>query len=209
MSAQRWNGLFFENSTLQKLGLRVQLGHSGLPCPCPMPGPRDFVLFDITGIHHVSIDFCECPRDVFLHRRTQLLCAGWFPATFNQPQTGFTFQLLDTFHELTLQGKTTLYDFYHMLLRRSDNAQLGKTVVSHRFEQTFFSILIFKQDRYSEFHRVFRIWRGLLMLKRGGKGQHPCGTASTKQGELAPECPACPHPGKNLPDRWELNVATS
>ena len=88
------------------------------------------MVFDITGVHHVSVDFCECPRDSFLHRRTQLLHAGWFPATFNGPQTIFTFWLLDTFHELTLQGKTTLYDFYHMLLRQTDNAQLGKSVIS-------------------------------------------------------------------------------
>ena len=29
-----------------------------------------------------------------------------------------------------LQGKTTLYDLYHMLLHWTDNAQLGKSTVS-------------------------------------------------------------------------------
>lgn len=33
-------------------------------------------------------------------------------------------------HELTLQGKTTLYDFYHTLLRLTDNAKLQKPTVS-------------------------------------------------------------------------------
>ena len=60
----------------------------------------------------------------------QILRQGWFPATFNRPQTAFTFDCLSFFHELTLQGKVNLYDFYHTLLQVSDNANLEKTVVS-------------------------------------------------------------------------------
>jgi hypothetical protein len=41
------------------------------------------------------------------------------------------------------------------------------------------------------------------MLKRGGRGHHPSGVAGTQDGELAIECPSCPHPGKNLPEAWE------
>jgi len=40
------------------------------------------------------------------------------------------------------------------------------------------------------------------MLKRAGRGQDPEGAGATAQGELAVECPACPHPGRNLPDDW-------
>jgi hypothetical protein len=60
----------------------------------------------------------------------QLLRERWFPATLARPQTVFTFDCLETFHELTLQGKTSLYDYYHTLLRRSDNANLGNPIVS-------------------------------------------------------------------------------
>jgi hypothetical protein len=56
----------------------------------------------------------------------------WFPATFNRPMTAFTFDCLDTFHELTLQGKTPLYDFYHMVLHKTDSLELHKTVVRSR-----------------------------------------------------------------------------
>ena len=42
----------------------------------------------------------------------------------------FTFDCLETFHKLTLQGKTNLYDYYHTLLRLSDNANLTTPVVS-------------------------------------------------------------------------------
>jgi hypothetical protein len=48
-----------------------------------------------------------------------------------------------------------------------------------------------------------RIWWHLHMLKRAGRGQDPFGTSGTQEGELAVECPACPHPGRNLPDGWE------
>jgi len=48
-----------------------------------------------------------------------------------------------------------------------------------------------------------RIWHHLKMLLRAGRGHNPEGAAATREGELAIECPACPHPGRNLPAGWE------
>ncbi|KAJ3737916.1 hypothetical protein FB446DRAFT_617016, partial [Lentinula raphanica] len=60
-SIKRWNGLFFENTSLQELGLRIQLGHpDGSICPNPISGPSDFVVLHTNKIHRVSIDFCHC-----------------------------------------------------------------------------------------------------------------------------------------------------
>lgn len=126
---QRWNGRFFDKDSLQNLGFRYQLGHSGAPCPCPQPGPKNFVIFDTSGPHSITIDYCQC-GDETSSNWTQLLREQWFPATLSRPQTVFTFDCLETFHELTLQGKTNLYDYYHTLLRRSDNAGLSSPVVS-------------------------------------------------------------------------------
>jgi hypothetical protein len=42
-----------------------------------------------------------------------------------------------------------------------------------------------------------------MMLKRAGRGQDPAGVDATAQGELAVECPACPHPNRNLPKGWQ------
>lgn len=42
-----------------------------------------------------------------------------------------------------------------------------------------------------------------MALKRAGRGHDPRGIESTSSGELMVECPACPHPGRNLPDDWE------
>jgi hypothetical protein len=48
-----------------------------------------------------------------------------------------------------------------------------------------------------------RIWRHLKLLKRAGRGHDPAGIDATKPGQCAVECPACPHPNRNLPEGWE------
>ncbi|KAM6493543.1 hypothetical protein JOM56_011677 [Amanita muscaria] len=183
---KEWNGSFFSKTSLHSLGLKIQLGHGEGKCPS-LADALIFCVFDTSGVHKVNVKFCDCGKNGFVARRIQLLRVGWFPATFNRPKTVFTFTCLDLYYELSLQGKTTIYDFYHTILRRTDNLGLER--------QTY---------RYAEFHRVVRIWRGLLMLKRAGRGQEPAGAAATAHGELALECPACPHPGRNLPKNWDI-----
>lgn len=51
--------------------------------------------------------------------------------------------------------------------------------------------------------RIVHQWRHLRQLRCGGRGHDPGGVTETKAGELAVLCPACPHPGKNLPSGWE------
>ncbi|KAI0037592.1 hypothetical protein FA95DRAFT_1614058 [Auriscalpium vulgare] len=41
------------------------------------------------------------------------------------------------------------------------------------------------------------------MAKRGGRVHDPQGIAATAVGELVVDCPACPHPGRNLPEDWQ------
>ena len=47
-----------------------------------------------------------------------------------------------------------------------------------------------------------RQYRHLKMLKRAGRGHDASGTLGTRPGDLAVVCPACPHPGVNLPQNW-------
>lgn len=90
----------------------------------------------------MNVAFCDCPAPLAPPAQPlQLLRAGWFPASTERPQTAFTFDVLDLFHKLTLQGKTTLYDFYHTLLHRSDNMALGKAVVGVRDEFYLINLL--------------------------------------------------------------------
>ncbi|KAF8218354.1 hypothetical protein K438DRAFT_1953168 [Mycena galopus ATCC 62051] len=58
-------------------------------------------------------------------------------------------------------------------------------------------------DRYQVFIRMARKYCHLMMLKCGGQGHASGSAATTKPGELAVACPACPRPGINLPANWE------
>ena len=89
------------------------------------------------GFHQVTIDFCDCRMNGIVPHHIQLLQAGWFPSTFNHPQTAFTFCCLNFYHELTLQRKVNAYDFCQSLLRLTDSLELNKTSVCFFFKILF------------------------------------------------------------------------
>lgn len=126
-----------------------------------------------------------------------------------RPRTAFTFEVLNHFHHLTLQGKTTAWDFYNALVHETDNSGLSSPSVGclALFSGVRLLTMTF-QRRYNEFLQVVRRWRHLKMLKRGGRGHDPAGVAATRPGSLAVECPACPHPDRNLPDWWRTAPTT-
>ena len=142
---KKWNGHFFQKSSVHSAGLHIQLGHGGAKCIAPIPGPITFTvidvsgiysvaidsLVDVSGIHSVAIDFCNCCTNGIIPHHIQLLREGWFPATFICPQTAFTFCCLDFYHELTLQSKINAYDFCQSLLQVTDNLELNKTLVGY------------------------------------------------------------------------------
>jgi CxC2 like cysteine cluster associated with KDZ transposases len=79
---KKWNGLFFQKSSLHDSGLRIQLGHGGAKCITPTPGPITFTVVDISGIHNVAIDFCNCRTNGIIPHHIQLLRSGWFSKIF-------------------------------------------------------------------------------------------------------------------------------
>lgn len=76
---------------------------------------------DVSGFHCVNFDFCDCglgpPRYI------QLLRARLFPTSTERPQTAYTFDILDTFLELSLQGKTNTYDFFIAIVLKTDKSR--------------------------------------------------------------------------------------
>jgi CxC2 like cysteine cluster associated with KDZ transposases len=186
------------------VGLVHQLGHDGAPCPVPGPIQKDFTVFDTNGVHSVHVRFCECHGSAGAsHHRTQLLRARWLPASIQRPRTAFTFDVLESFHLLTLQGKTSLYDFYWFLVYKSDNSgTLGINVRLHTLRMLC-NINLLYQDRYEQFLTAVHIWRHMKLVERAGRGHDPKGVAATSPGQCAVECPACPHPDRNLPKDWE------
>jgi hypothetical protein len=96
-----------------------------------------FTVYHTNGWHAIKISFCECggPAGGYLYSN-QLLRSLWFPVSLARPRTAFTFAVLTHFHHLTLQGKTTAWDFYNSLLHETDNTGLdfppvGELSVTH------------------------------------------------------------------------------
>ncbi|KAI9059925.1 hypothetical protein FKP32DRAFT_1613943 [Trametes sanguinea] len=186
---ERWNGRFYERISLCSLGLVIPLGHDGRACPDPS-APQDIVVYHVNGYHRLRVTTCTCTssRTEAMPVWKQYLRAAWFPATTTRPSTAFTFAVLDLFHQLTLQSKINAYDFFLTLGRLTDNSGLSN-----------------HPSRYKQFCHIVRLWRHLQQLKWAGRGQDPDGAAATAEGSLAVQCAACPHPGKNLPDGWDLS----
>lgn len=106
---QYWNGFYFKHTSLQALGLCIQLGHDGGPCPSPHLSSLKSTILHTNGIHTVFIDHCACPDGHNIHLTAQYLRLGLWPATILQPRTAVTLHLLDFHHQLTLQSKVFLF----------------------------------------------------------------------------------------------------
>ncbi|KAF9032545.1 hypothetical protein BDZ89DRAFT_948234 [Hymenopellis radicata] len=184
---QKWDGEKFVRIPLQRLGLRVYLGHEdGSKCFMPRTTER-LVIIHSNGIHDVSVRYCNCLQSV--PRRQQLLRFGWYPATVRLPATCATLDALDLFHALTLNGKLSAYAFYKSMIYLTD--ALGIKV---------------PKKRYQPFLRMIRQYRHLLFMMRGGKGSERDGASHFEPGELVLRCPACPIPSVNLPPDWKERV---
>ncbi|KAF8442225.1 hypothetical protein L210DRAFT_3397494 [Boletus edulis BED1] len=185
---KEWTGTHWLRKSLKDLGLVIQLGHpSGESCYLPKaPHSDDFVIINGNGIHAVTLRFCGCKfADSHIQ---QLLRYRLFPASTDKPRTAATFSVMEEFHLLSLESKVSAHHYYSALARRGNNVGLSPP-----------------KDRYEQFMHIVREWRHLKMLKRSGRGHHPSGVDMTQEGECAIHCPACPHPGINLPDDW-MNV---
>ena len=84
------------------------------PCTDSTRSPY-VVIVDTSSIHHLLISFCRClghkPDD------EQMLDMGFFPMSFKNVKTVFTFKVLDDFQLDNLEAKTTAYQFYLKLWR--------------------------------------------------------------------------------------------
>jgi hypothetical protein len=72
-------------------------------------------IVDKSGVHTHNIKYCMCggapPADI------QLWQMGLFPASFSQPKTAFTFQVLDDFLLDNLECGTSAMNYYSKLRR--------------------------------------------------------------------------------------------
>jgi len=185
----------FRRTSLSALGLILMLGHRNQSSSCPTPGATGSVtVIHSNGMHDLSVQFCGCTDSK--SPDLQLFAFRLFPATVNLPQTAFSFEVLEQFRFLHLEGKTSVYTFMKSISRLTDDTGYRKTEVT---------IIVIdctgpdpvSQDRTREFRRIFRQWSHLQAKKFSGKygaGSH-----------LLPStvfCAACPQPGRNIDVNW-------
>ncbi|KAF9493235.1 hypothetical protein BDN71DRAFT_1483564 [Pleurotus eryngii] len=172
-----WNSRCFTKTSLQALLLCIQLGHGGGKCTNSAWAAKVFTVLHVNEVHLVTVDYCDCEMRV--PRHTQLLQAGWYPATIHYPATCTTIKLLKHFHGLSLCSKVSAYEYYLNLERLTDNSQVD-----------------ISKTRYRVFLRMVWQFHHERMLN----------VALMAAGDLALTCLAClacPQPGINLPNDWQ------
>jgi hypothetical protein len=131
---KRWKDGCQEDASLFELGLTIKLPHAdGTSCSTTM-GRHQLKIFHINGIHRVSIRVCRCkmsPGENAMFRG-QLTASRLFPATHRHPTTAFTFDLLEKFDSLNLEGALNFKQFLDAIISISPTkVQNGKEVGLH------------------------------------------------------------------------------
>ncbi|EJD32790.1 hypothetical protein AURDEDRAFT_77448 [Auricularia subglabra TFB-10046 SS5] len=185
---EEWSGTCFTRCSLYSLGFELCLGHGGRRCPTAPPQQlAPLVIVHTNGVHRVRVCYCECAR--LPTKPIQLLRASLYPATWTLPSTAFTLQVLKHYHLDSLQSRKPAYDYWAILRGLTDNTRLSPV-----------------PDRYEELLRVSREWRVLTLFKRSGQFLGIPDFVPDQGNSVAVLCPACPRPGVNLLDGWELQV---
>ncbi|PPQ82072.1 hypothetical protein CVT24_009738, partial [Panaeolus cyanescens] len=186
---EQWEHTHFRKRSTYDIGLVTVLGHDGeTACSNPLL-PSNLLVLHTNGWNTIRVQYCGCSKSHTVSRDIQLFRARMLATSSERMRTAFTFDVMELFHELNLQAKITAYDFYHTMSNRSDPLKLRK-----------------QPSQLNNFHRVIRIWRHLYALKRAGCAHNPQGANATQAGQTMVECPACPHPLKNLPSDWDTNT---
>ena len=196
---QEWKNGFFQWTTLQNLGLRIQLEHQlWFSCQFCHQGHKDLIILHINGIHSINVDFCGC--DGALAPCEQLLEVGWWPSTPLKPQSAVSMAILWSFHILNLQGQITLTNFCQALEQMIVGNGLSDVPVSWSTKSTIIATHIyFSKDHLPQW--MIMMW---VATHQDGK---TCGTWSGPNGDRRniPGKPfnTCPIPHINIPEQWE------
>jgi hypothetical protein len=108
---EAWSGTHFLMSSLHALNYILHLGHHAKRCPnlSTSTRPRPMTAVHTNGFHKISVHFCYC--EGVASQAIQLSNQGYFPGTMVQPETIYSFAVLENFHAHTLSSKKSLYDY--------------------------------------------------------------------------------------------------
>jgi hypothetical protein len=142
---QKWNGDWFERTTLHDIGYILKIGHLGEGCPnfrkerlqemewdkgrkeggegspnlnessTAPVTPCNFTVVDIGGVYTHTVEWCICQGAPA--RWLQLLRMGLYPASITKPATAFTFRVLEYYQLDALECQTSASAFTAKLKR--------------------------------------------------------------------------------------------
>lgn len=118
-----WTNDCFVPSSLINLGYTLHLGHNGDPCPVASHfsiADRLLWIVDSSGVYQHKARQCLCVNSPEFH--IQLLMLRLYPSTIQNPETAFTFSVLENFHIDTVECKTSANNFFNKLKRLTNNA---------------------------------------------------------------------------------------
>lgn len=107
----------------------MHLGHDGRTCSASLNCLKTLTVLDTTGFHSAKV-CVDGENAKTLPLWVRLLRAEFWPASYDNPQTAFTFECLNCGYHLNLQGKLTLYDYYETLVSLTDNTGVKRPKVS-------------------------------------------------------------------------------
>ncbi|KAI0644780.1 hypothetical protein C8Q79DRAFT_912372 [Trametes meyenii] len=183
----RWNIALrmWEKVTMAEMGLVLHGGHGGRQCPHKLRDTRKMTIVHGRGVLTMKVSFCECVRRTKSYdhdEALQLIDMGLYPASWDEPRTAFTQEVIRVSSLLTAQGGLSTQDFYRFLQRTTDNVSPERVT-----------------DRYQQLMVSQREFDYLLACKRNAVDPSRKLPART----LVVLCPACPQPGKNMRPNWE------
>ncbi|KAJ7078528.1 hypothetical protein C8R43DRAFT_1143385 [Mycena crocata] len=114
-ASSEWNGNFWVDTSLAKLGLVYQLGHAGFPCIFPNVKVYRMTIIEAPIIHQIHIRYCKCSKSD--------------PAAEKHVT-------LDVFRLYNVVGNMNVNDFIHAMERATDaTASTGMTWLPDRYKQ--------------------------------------------------------------------------
>ncbi|KAF8218463.1 hypothetical protein L208DRAFT_1351219, partial [Tricholoma matsutake] len=151
-------------------------------------GSNILVIVHSNGVHHLPIQWCRCPGHI--PDDIQALDLQFFPASFKQVKTLFTFEGLDSFLAKKQECKSSAWHYYQKL-RRFTSTCFPKTIPVSSIPPIEILIIL---------TLILMQFQNLKHLKWHGFGHN---VESPGLGDLAVLCPTCPQVGINLPEDWK------
>lgn len=120
---------YFKRVSPGELGLAIYCRHPGATCPLAGDDERHPMrIVDRNGLF--LLDVYECLCDGAPEFWEQLLLMRLFPATYDRPETAFTFAVLKDCQTFNFAAKVSQWDYWGTVQRKTDGVQWKKVPVS-------------------------------------------------------------------------------